>query len=232
MAAGFVSWPALGQSSDRAAGLRLLKPVAVARASEALIKIYDPQVRSVKLMAPAKAGTTSACGITLKDQLGEAFYCAKDKTIYISEETLNTVADRFGIAAAAAIVAHEFGHARQHALTGFLSTTVRTNAIDELQADCVAGVYMRDATPIKLTDTQIKGVKTFMATVGDYEIFTKNWHGTPQMRVMAYSLGYQRASLSTCAAFESFNLKKVLDGDSSDLNEWLQRIPKRLPGLQ
>lgn len=232
LAAGFVNSPALSQSSDRTDGLQLLRPVAVARASEAIVKIYDPLVRSVRLMAPAGAGTTSACGVTLQDKLGEAFYCTKDKTIYISKETLNVVGDRFGIAGAAAIVAHEFGHARQHALTGFLGNIVWTSVVDELQADCIAGVYMRDATPIKLSDSQIEQVKAFMAKVGDYEFFRRDWHGTPQMRVMAYNLGYQEGSLNSCAASESFNWKEVLRGNTSGQNKWLQQIPKLLPGLQ
>lgn len=229
---GFVSSPALSQSSDRAGRLQMLKPLAVARASEALIKIYDPKVRSVRLVAPAGPGTTSACGITLKDENGEAFYCAKDRTIYISKTTLNEIADRFGIAAAAAVVAHEFGHARQHALTGFLSTIVWTNAVDELQADCIAGVYMREATPIKLSDAQNEQVKALMENLGNYEFLMKKWQGTPQMRVMAYSLGYQGGSLSTCAASESFNWNQLIEGNPSGLKEWLQQIRKMVPSFE
>lgn len=221
---------ATGQATAR--DLQQLTPIAVARGSEALIKIYDPLVQSVNLVAPAPAGTRSACGTTLSDQPGEAFYCTKDKTIYISNKTLKVVADRFGIAAAAAIVAHEFAHARQHALTGFLSTVVWSEVFDELQADCVAGVYMREATPIKMSDAQINQVKAFMAKVGDYEFFNKDWHGTPQMRVMAYSLGYQGGSLSSCAASQTFNWKEVLNGNPTGLNELLQQGPKLLPGLQ
>lgn len=232
IAVGFASGPAVSQSNSGTNGLQPLTPVAVARGSEVLIKTYDPLVSSVRLIAPAGAGITSACGTTLKDQLGEAFYCTKDKTIYISNKTLNVVAERFGIAAVAAIVAHEFGHARQHALTGFLSSIVWTNAVDELQADCVAGVYMREATPIKLSDAQINQAKAFMAAVGDYEFFNKDWHGTPQMRVMAYSLGYQGGSLGSCAASKTFNWKEVLNGNPSGLNELLQQGPKLLPGLQ
>lgn len=227
-----ISGVSLHHEPSQAGQHQQLTPVAIARGSETLIKIYDPLVRSVNLVAPAPAGTKSACGTTLSDQLGEAFYCTKDKTIYISGKTLSVVADRFGIAAAAAIVAHEFAHARQHALTGFLSTVVWSQVFDELQADCVAGVYMRDATPIKLNDTQIDQVKAFMSKVGDYEFFNKDWHGTPQMRVIAYSLGYNGGSLSSCAASKNLNWKQLLNGDPSGLNELIQQGPKLLPGLQ
>lgn len=232
------SWLTLGILGLSAAALpgranpQALTPVAVARGSEALIKIYDPLVRSVTLVAPAAAGTTSACGTTLSNQVGEAFYCTKDKSIYISEKTLNVVSERFGIVASAAIVAHEFAHARQHALTGFLSNLVWSQVFDELQADCVAGVYMRDATPIKLTDAMVEQTKAFMAKVGDYEFFNKDWHGTPQMRVIAYSLGYNGGSLTSCAASTNLNWKQLMNGDPSGLNEWIQQAPKLLPGMR
>lgn len=214
------------------AELQALTPVAVARGSESLIKIYDPMVRSVKLVAPAGAGTTSACGTTLSNQVGEAFYCTKDKTIYISEKTLSVISERFGMPATAAIVAHEFAHARQHALTGFLSNLVWSEVFDELQADCVAGVYMRDATPIKLTESMVEQTKTFMSKVGNYEFFNKDWHGTPQMRVIAYSLGYKGGSLSSCAASKNLNWKQLLNGDPSGLNELIEQGSKIFPGIR
>lgn len=233
-AVGWIAMGILGVAASSSAGAQpqALTPIAVARGSEALIKIYDPLVRSVKLVAPAAAGTSSACGTTLKNQLGEAFYCTKDRTIYISEKTLAVISEKFGIAAAAAVVAHEYGHARQHALTGFLSDLVWSQAFDELQADCIAGVYMREATPIKLSDGMIEQTKAFMAKIGDYEFFSKDWHGTPQMRVLAYSQGYNGGSLTSCAASANVNWKKVLNGDPSGLNDILEQGGKLLPGLK
>lgn len=232
--AGFLAVSALTltQGSSAAADLQAMTPIAVARGSEALIKIYDLMVREVKLVAPAAAGTKSACGTTLNNQVGEAFYCTKDKTIYISGKTLSVVTERFGMPASAAIVAHEFAHARQHALTGFLSNLVWSQVFDELQADCVAGVYMREATPIKLSNSMVEQITAFMSKIGDYDLLSKDWHGTPQMRAMAFSLGYKGGSLSSCAASKNLNWKQLLKGDPSGLNELIEQGSKLIPGTR
>ncbi len=176
--------------------------VGVARASEGLIKVYDPTVRDVSLIVPAPKGTPTPCRKDNQSNNGdwEAFYCRLDRTILISQQALSQIEKRYGLEAIATLVAHEFAHGRQHAVTGFSSDVVWSTVFDELQADCIAGVYMRRATPIALSEKQITRSKAFLENIGDYSILERDWHGTPEMRGAVFQFGYDKGSLSSCWA--------------------------------
>lgn len=186
--------------------------VGVARASEGLIKVYDPSVRDVNLIVPAPKGTPTPCRKDNQSNNGdwEAFYCRLDRTILISQQALSQIERRYGLEAIATLVAHEFAHGRQHAVTGFSSDVVWSTVFDELQADCIAGVYMRRATPIALSEKQITRSKAFLENIGDYSILERDWHGTPEMRGAVFQFGYDKGSLSSCWASGEKNWRNVL----------------------
>ncbi len=186
--------------------------VGVARASEGLIKVYDPSVRDVNLIVPAPKGTPTPCRKDNQSNNGdwEAFYCRLDRTILISQQALSQIERRYGLEAIATLVAHEFAHGRQHAVTGFSSDVVWSTVFDELQADCIAGVYMRRATPITLSEKQITRSKAFLENIGDYSILERDWHGTPEMRGAVFQFGYDKGSLSSCWASGEKNWRNVL----------------------
>ncbi len=214
--------------------------VGVARASEGLIKVFDPTVRDVSLIVPAPKGTPTPCRKDNQSNNGdwEAFYCRLDRTILISQQALSQIEKRYGLEAIATLVAHEFAHGRQHAVTGFSSDVVWSTVFDELQADCIAGVYMRRATPIALSEKQITRSKAFLENIGDYSILERDWHGTPEMRGAVFQFGYDKGSLSSCWASGEKNWRNVLVNSAAVIDkaidkgaETYDKVREKTPGV-
>lgn len=207
--------------------------VGVARASEGLIKIYDPKVRDVTLVVPAPAGTPTSCKEDNKSTNGdwEAFYCRLDRKILISQKNLNLIEKKYGLAAIATLVAHEFAHGRQHAIAGFMSGVVWSVVFDELQADCIAGVYMRRATPISLSPQQIKKSRDFLESIGDYSVQERSWHGTPGMRGAVFQFGYDKGDLNACWASSQRNWRKTLEDVPDQVDRAIENAPATIDNL-
>jgi hypothetical protein len=190
----------------------------VARGAEGLIRAYDPKVRDVQATIPAAPGTQTACGKVGSGNL-TAFYCSDSRSIYINQITLDEVGNRFGPEGIATLVAHEYAHARLHAIQGFTRDFVWSSVIDEVQADCVAGVYLRNATPIPLTTSMVNNSADFVESIGDYLILEKDWHGTPQMRRTAFLHGYNQGKLSACVAAEGSSVNRLIDKSSDVIKD-------------
>lgn len=190
----------------------------VAKASESLIKNYDPRVRSISTLIPAQPRTSTACGPVGTDSL-TAFYCPESKMIYVTQKTLDSVGRTYGSEGVATLVAHEFAHARLHAIQGFTRDIVWTSVIDELQADCVAGVYMREAAPISLSSQMVSKAANFVENMGDYLVLERDWHGSPQMRRSSFLHGYNTGRLSACVATEESGVKRILDNPTEILQK-------------
>ena len=207
--------------------------VGVARASEGLIKRYDPKVRDVTLVVPAPAGTPTACKQDNKSTNGdwEAYYCTLDRNILISQKNLNLIEKRYGLAAIATLVAHEFAHGRQHAIAGFMSDAVWSVVFDELQADCIAGVYMRRATPISLSPQQIEKSRDFLESIGDYSVQERSWHGTPGMRGSVFQFGYDKGDLNACWASSQRNWRKTLEDAPDQVDRAIENAPATIDNL-
>lgn len=206
--------------------------VVVARGSAGLIRTYDNRVRDVAATIPAMPGAMTACG-EISDNRLTAFYCTESRKIYITGETLSNVGNNYGPEGVATLVAHEYAHARLHAVQGFTRDVIWSSVIDEIQADCVAGVYLKNATPIQLTRSMVDNSADFIESVGDYLLLEKDWHGTPQMRRQSFLHGYNKGNLSACVASDNSNASKLIrktsdtiikqiDDPSSDLNRLIQ----------
>lgn len=163
--------------------------------------------------------TTTGCG-QASAQVGP-FYCPDDGKVYLDLDFLNVLLERLGAKngplAQGYVVAHEYGHHIQH-LTGLLDRAdPRTSGPDsdavrlELQADCFAGVWARNAaetgylTPPSRAD--IAEALSAAAAVGDDRIQQRTqgritpekWtHGSAEQRQAAFLRGYDGGRPEVC----------------------------------
>jgi uncharacterized protein len=136
-------------------------------------------------------GASSPCG-----RVSGTLYCTRNNTVYITQQHIR-MAYRYGDAALAYILAHEYAHAAQ-TVGGFRPKNITQI---ELQADCLAGFYM-GAMPNVTFDTQdIQQIAQIAYQVGDYEVNNRQHHGTPQERAQAVLSGFkasQQKGLAVC----------------------------------
>lgn len=167
--------------------------------------------------------TNTGCG-QASSQTGP-FYCPLDNLVYFDLDFLVTLQNQFGATgdlAAQYIVAHEYGHHIQN-LLGINEQMQRAQQEDpsranqysvalELQADCFAGSWARDAADRSLFDTpqEIEEALNAASAVGDDTIQQKtsgrvdpeSWtHGSSAQRVEWFQRGYQTGDPQRCTTF-------------------------------
>jgi hypothetical protein len=164
--------------------------------------------------------TQAACGFA--SGASGPFYCPTDQQIYIDLAFFETIESRFGAQggplAEAYVIAHEYGHHIQNIL-GILNTTgmIRDSGPDseivltELQADCLAGVWMANATATgylqPLSREEIFQALDAAVSVGDDRIQQQTqghvvpdaWtHGSSEQRLAALQDGLNSGDVNTC----------------------------------
>jgi predicted metalloprotease len=179
-------------------------------------------------------GVNSGCG-SASSEAGP-FYCPADRESYVDLRFFQELEQRFGAKggpfARSYVIAHEYGHHVQN----LLGTSSRVQAGDsgptsgsvrlELQADCYAGVWAKNAstTPgpsgrpliIDVTDADVSAALDTASRIGDDYIqselgggrvdesqFT---HGTSAQRQKWYLTGYQSGDLTSCNTFDNREL--------------------------
>jgi len=174
----------------------------------------------------------SACGLA-QSAMGP-FYCPNDHRVYIDLSFYRELKDRFGAPgdfAQAYVIAHEVGHHVQNLLgisdkvqaAQQRSDRAGANALSvrlELQADCYAGVWAKNATgtddaqgdPIftSITQEDIDQALEAAAAVGDDTIQKRSGgpvdessftHGTAAQRQQWFGRGFQAGSGKSCDTF-------------------------------
>jgi uncharacterized protein len=158
-----------------------LGPEVVLNAVYAGLRKVDTTRSSPKVRWNVSNGTSTPCG-----QVAGSLYCTRNNTVYITKQHIR-MAYKYGDAALAYILSHEYAHAAQ-TVGGF-----RPNNITqiELQADCLAGFYMGAMPDVTFDRQDIEQIAAIAYQVGDYEFNNRQHHGTPQERAQAVLLGFQ-----------------------------------------
>jgi predicted metalloprotease len=173
--------------------------------------------------------TPTGCG-TGQAAMGP-FYCPKDQKIYIDLTFFNELDQKFGAPgdfAQAYVIAHEVGHHVQHLIgtadkvrqdqqrAGSKAEANRYSVMLELQADCYAGVWARDAAPrLQITQQDIEEGMRAASAIGDDRLqraaqgrvvpdaFT---HGTSEQRMRWLMAGMNSGDPSACDTFNAREL--------------------------
>ena len=172
--------------------------------------------------------TQTGCGAATSD-VGP-FYCPVDETIYLDTTFFQDVLQQqlggpAGDFVEPYVIAHEFGHHIQNLLgtMGQVKTQKGPNSDSvrlELQADCYAGMWTKNATSTTdaggqaliqdLSDTDIQQAIEAAKSVGDDKIQQttqgrvnpEQWtHGSAEARVKWFMTGYQQGTLQACDTF-------------------------------
>jgi uncharacterized protein len=174
-------------------------------------------------------GAESGCGFA-QSAMGP-FYCPRDHKVYLDLSFFQELSDRFGAPgdfAGAYVIAHEVGHHVQNLLgimdqvdsargggsdTGAESLSVRV----ELQADCFAGVWARNADRARhiLEQGDIEEAMQAAAAVGDdrlqreaqgYAVPDSFTHGSSEQRVRWFKRGFDNGRIDSCDTFDANTL--------------------------
>ena len=160
--------------------------------------------------------TNAACGYA-SGAMGP-FYCPSDQNVYLDLSFFETLQSRYGAKggpfAEAYVLAHEYGHHVQD-LLGLLDTTGRSSrsmsVFTELQADCLAGVWVNNAVATgyisQVSNQEIAESLDAAAAVGDDRIQSQTqgyvspetWtHGSSEQRLAALKDGIETGDPNTC----------------------------------
>jgi hypothetical protein len=213
------------QESAAEAQLSELAGVTLAQTEETWGKLFGGKYPP-PTMVMFSGQTPSACG-TGQAAMGP-FYCPLDQKVYLDLSFFQELEQKFGAPgdfAQAYVIAHEVGHHVQN-LTGTaqqvqkLQSRARSKAeanqysvMLELQADCYAGVWARDAAPrLNITQADIDEGLRAATAIGDDTLqratqgrvvpdaFT---HGTAEQRSRWLMAGMNSGDPNVCDTFNS-----------------------------
>jgi predicted metalloprotease len=195
--------------------------------SELFVK-YNGRYREPTLVLFSGA-VDSACGFA-QSAVGP-FYCPADEKVYIDLDFYRDLKERFdapGDFAQAYVIAHEVGHHVQNLLG--ISEQVqgaqrrlggaeanRLSVMQELQADCFAGVWAHNADRAReiLEHGDIEEGLNAASSIGDDRLQMESQgrvtpdsftHGSSKQRVAWFKKGLDSGDIESCNTFEAKNL--------------------------
>ncbi|WP_108501667.1 neutral zinc metallopeptidase [Paracoccus indicus] len=176
-----------------------------------------------------RGAVKSACG-GASSAMGP-FYCPGDQKVYLDTDFFDMMAERMGAGgdfAAAYVIAHEIGHHVQN-LTGTLGAvnrergrvsetdSNRLSVMTELQADCYAGIWARQAQErfgtLEVGDMQeamqaaeAVGDDVIQANAGRNPMPDSFTHGSAQQRQTWLQRGFESGEMGQCDTFRATDL--------------------------
>jgi predicted metalloprotease len=216
------------QESAEEAQLSELAAVTLAQTEETWGRLFQGRYQP-PTMVMFSGATQTACGQG-QSAMGP-FYCPADQKVYLDLSFFQELDSRFGAPgdfAQAYVIAHEVGHHVQN-LVGTsdkvqqLQQRARSKAegnqysvMLELQADCYAGVWARDAAPrLQITQEDIDEGLRAATAIGDDTLqratqgrvvpdaFT---HGSSEQRARWLMVGMNSGDPNACDTFNARNL--------------------------
>ncbi len=143
------------------------------------------------------------------------FYCPNDEHVYIDLSFYRELRQRFGAAgdfAQAYVIAHELGHHVEQQRHVRAPESAGDSVAYELLADCLAGVWAKDAEQRNLLETgDLEEALNAASAIGDDRIqrqatgtvrpetFT---HGSSQERRQAFQHGFVNGGKESCGVFD------------------------------
>lgn len=217
-------------AEDRAEGEFV--SVVLADTDEIWARVFQAQLgRSYRpaTLVLFKEGTRSACGGA--SEATGPFYCPADRKVYLDTSFFTTLSRRLGAGgdfAAAYVVAHEIGHHVQNEL-GILGEANRirqqvsqaeSNEISvrvELQADCLSGIWAREAAEtlgvVEQGDLEEAvnaarqiGDDTLQRNAGQRPMPHTFTHGTSEQRSRWFMIGLKSGQMADCDTFATDQL--------------------------
>lgn len=172
--AAVLSLPGVTQSAPAE-----LPPEQVARLVYAEIQQIHGYRATPEMYFGVRPGRTrSSCG-----RIDGSAYCPADHALFITTRDIG-MAYRHGDAALAFVIAHEYAHAMQAAFRFMPGYTT----LAELQADCLAGVYLGSMPNLKVERSDVNEIGSLAYRLGDYH-WGRYHHGTPEQRLRAVVRG-------------------------------------------
>ena len=143
-------------------------------------------------------GAKSACGLLYERN---AYYCRADSSIGIHQGLAQWIYTEIGEFGVVQVLAHEWGHHIQKTV----ALTTMVPMFTELQSDCLAGVYARDAQDRDiLTSENLAAAWLVALNAGDAldtPWFNDNAHGNSVQGLFHFNQGFRLGANACYAMF-------------------------------
>ncbi|HUG47830.1 MAG TPA: neutral zinc metallopeptidase [Candidatus Limnocylindria bacterium] len=156
---------------------------------------YEPPAAVVGYRSGELPPTRCAAGTPASFWRENAFYCRAERSILFDESWLRDFQGRHGSFAPVAILAHEWGH-HVAELLGVSGFSIQT----ELQADCLAGLFLANTGPAVPqleagSGDELEASLNAFFDVGNADYDSSAWfqaaeHGSREQRMLAFGTGY------------------------------------------